>query len=170
MTVIRRLRKAAALTQAALAEAAGTSQPAIAAYEAEKKSPTLGTVDRLARAAGLEATMVFHPAMTREERRSLALHEMIADRLRDDPVAVIGRARETLARMQTIAAPGSQPLREWFVLLDRPVTAIVEVLADPSPWARELRHVTPFAGVLSAEERTRALRAFAEAETEGRRR
>jgi len=169
MTAIRRLRKAAALTQAALAEAAGTSQPTIAAYEAEKKSPTLGTVDRLARAAGLEATMVFHPPMTREERRSLALHETIADRLRNDPVAVLGRARATLARMQSVVAPGSQPLREWSVLLDRPVPAIMEILTDPSPWARELRHLTPFAGVLSAGERTKVLLAFAEAETEGRR-
>ena len=170
MSVIRRMREAAGLTQAALAEAAGTSQPTIAAYEAEKKSPTLNTVNRLARAAALEATVVFHPPMTREERRSLALHEMIADRLRDDPDTVLGRARETLARMQSIAAESSQPLREWSVLLDRPVPAIVEILTDTSPWARELRHVTPFAGVLSAAERAKALRAFAASETEGRNR
>jgi transcriptional regulator with XRE-family HTH domain len=170
MSVIRRLRKAAGLTQAALAEAGGTSQPTIAAYEAEKKSPTLNTVDRLARAAGLEATMVFHPPMTREERRSLALHEVIADRLRDDPDTVLGRARQTLARMQSVAAASSQPLREWSVLLDSPVPAVVEILTDASPWARELRHVTPFAGALSAAERAQALRAFAAAETEMRHR
>ena len=95
---------------------------------------------------------------------------MIADRLRDDPDTVLGRARETLARMQSIAAASSQPLREWSVLLDRPVPAIVEILTDPSPWARELRHVTPFAGVLSAAERAEALRAFAASETEVRNR
>lgn len=166
MSVIRRLREAAGLTQAALAEAGGTSQPTIAAYEAEKKSPTLNTVNRLARAVALEATVVFHPPMTREERRSLAIHAMIADRLREDPETTLGRARETLARMRSVADASSQPLREWSVLLDRPVPAIVEILTDPSPWARELRHVTPFAGVLSASERAEALRAFAAAETE----
>ena len=162
------MREAVGLTQAALAEAGGTSQPTIAAYEAGTKSPTLNTVNRLARAAGLDATVVFHPPMTREDRRSLALHEIIAVRLRDDPETVLRRARETLARMQSIAAASSQPLREWSVLLDRPVPAIVEILTDNSPWARELRHVTPFAGVLSASERAKALRAFAASETEVR--
>jgi len=38
------------------------------------------------------------------------------------------------------------------------------LLTDQDPWARELRHVTPFAGVLSAAERVEAYRAFANAE------
>jgi hypothetical protein len=37
-------------------------------------------------------------------------------------------------------------------------------LTDPSPWVRELRQVTPFAGVLSASERRRVFAAFAEQE------
>jgi hypothetical protein len=39
------------------------------------------------------------------------------------------------------------------LVLDRPVPAIVEMLLDPAPWARELRHTTPFAGILSPTER-----------------
>jgi hypothetical protein len=50
------------------------------------------------------------------------------------------------------------------VLLDRPLESLVAVLTDPSPWARELRHVTPFAGVLSAEERAEVIHAFASKE------
>lgn len=161
MSTIRSLRRASGLTQAALAEAARTSQPTIAAYEADRKSPTLDTVERLARAAGLEATVVFHPPMTREERRSLALHRAIADRLRQDPEGVLSSAHRTLARMSSTASPHSQPIREWAVLLHRPVDALVEVLTDPAPWARELRHVTPFAGVLTASERSEVIRAFA---------
>jgi transcriptional regulator with XRE-family HTH domain len=80
MSAIRTLRRASGLTQAALAQAGHTSQPTIAAYEAGRKSPTLVTVYRLARSAGLEATVIFHPPMTREERRSLALHSAIAKR------------------------------------------------------------------------------------------
>jgi len=158
------------MTQAALAQAGGTSQPTIAAYEAGTKSPTLATVERLARRAGLEATVVFHPPMTREERRSLALHRAIAERLEQDPAAVLDRARQTLTRMLAVASERSQPLREWSVLLDRPLAALLEILTDPSPWARELRHVTPFAGVLSTAERAEIFSAFAQAERHPERR
>lgn len=169
MTAIRTLRRASGLTQAGLAKAGDTSQPAIAAYEAGRKSPTLATVDRLARSAGLEATVVFHPPMTREDRRSLALHRAIAEHMEQNPAAVLHRARQTLARMQAVASEGSQPLREWSVLLDRPLPALLEVLTDPSPWARELRHVTPFAGVLSTGERAEVFRTFAAAERDAER-
>lgn len=75
---IHTLRRRAGLTQASLAEAGGTSQPTIAAYEAGDRVPNLRTADRLAKAAGLEMTIEFGPPLTREERRSLAFHEAIA--------------------------------------------------------------------------------------------
>lgn len=164
MNWIRTLREKAALTQAALAQAGGTSQPTVAAYEAGRKSPTLSTVQRLARALGLEAAVTYHPPMTREERRSLELHRVIAARLRDDPESVLAQARRSLAHMTARADASSQPLREWSVLLNRPVLALLPLLTDPDPWARELRHVTPFAGVLSAAERAEVYRAFADDE------
>lgn len=161
MDPIHALRRRAGLTQAQLAEAAGTSQPAIAAYETGRKSPTLATVRRLAGAVGLDATVEYHPPMTREERRSLLLHRAIARKLLDDPETVRARARRTLAAMR--ARHADMPLlREWAVLLDRPVAALAPVLVDPDPWARELRQVTPFAGVLSAAERADVYRTFAE--------
>jgi len=165
MNPIRSLRERAALTQAALARAGGTSQPAIAAYEAGDKSPTLTTLERLARAVGLEATVDFVPALTREERRSLALHRAIAARLEQNPARVLAQARRTLARMAAAAPMPSVLLREWAVLLERPLDALLPVLTDPRPWARELRHVTPFAGVLSGAERAEVYRAAADAET-----
>jgi len=70
--------------------------------------------------------------------------------------------------MRAGASKRSQPLREWGVVLDRPVASLAEVLTDPSPWARELRHVTPFAGVLTAEARAEAYRDFAEEEARRR--
>ena len=161
---MRTLRERAALTQAALAHAGGTSQPTVAAYEAGRKSPTLSTVRRLARAIGLDAAVTYYPPLTREERRSLDLHRAIAARLRDDPERVLAQARGNVARMMARADASSQPLREWGVLLDRPVQALLPLLTDPDPWARELRHVTPFAGVLSAAERAEVYRAFADDE------
>jgi transcriptional regulator with XRE-family HTH domain len=164
MNPIRRLRERAALTQTALAQAGGTSQPTIAAYEAGDKSPTLTTLERLARAVGLETTVDFVPPLTREDRRSLALHRAIAARLERDPERVLTQARRTLVRMRAAAPLPSLLLREWGVLLERPVDALLPVLTDPRPWARELRHVTPFAGVLSAAERAEVYRAVASAE------
>lgn len=51
---IRRARKAAGLTQSALAELAGTRQGAISAYENGRRDPTVGTLRRLLNAAGYE--------------------------------------------------------------------------------------------------------------------
>lgn len=163
MNPIRRLRARAGVSQAALAKAAGTSQPTVAAYEANRKAPSIDTIRRLARAVGLEAEVTYHPPMTGEERRSLALHRAIAERLEADAEAGLARARANLRRMERVA-PGSPSIREWRVLLKRPIPALLEVLTDPGPWARELRHVTPFAGLLTAAERARIYRAFAEEE------
>jgi transcriptional regulator with XRE-family HTH domain len=158
MNPIRVLRSRASVTQAELATAGGTSQPTIAAYESDRKSPSLATVRRLAARVGLEAWIDYHPPMTREERRSLALHRAIVAHLEGDPDRVIALARANLRRMKRRAR--SHLLDEWDVLLNRPVAALLPVLTDPSMWARELRHVTPFAGVLSAGERTAVYAAF----------
>jgi hypothetical protein len=61
--------------------------------------------------------------------------------------------------------PGARLLLdEWQCLLHRPLDALLPVLTDPSPWTRELRHVTPFTGILSAAERAQVYRAFAQRE------
>lgn len=103
----------------------------------------------------------FEPTLTREDRRSLALHRAIADRLRSEPDATLARAHSVLARMRAANPQAHQLLDEWQLLLRRPLSALLPVLEDPSPWARELRHVTPFAGILSAAERAAVYRAFA---------
>lgn len=164
MNPVRSLRERTNWTQEELARAAGTSQPAIAAYEAGRKSPTIRTVERLASAAGLDAFVRYTTPLTREERRSLALHRAVAVKLHEDPDQVLRQARSNLRRM-VAESPVTLPLlREWKVLLDRPVEALLPLLTDPDEWARELRHVTPFAGILSAGERAEVYRAFAAAE------
>jgi transcriptional regulator with XRE-family HTH domain len=161
MNTVRDLRERCGLTQSRLAELAHTSQPTIAAYESGTKSPNLRTLERLARSVGLEAVVDFVPPLTREDRRSLALHRAIARRLEESPEPILRRARRTLERMRQ-QHPGARPfLSRWRSLLDRPVEEIREVLADPRPSARELRHVTPFGGVLTASERTSVYRRFA---------
>lgn len=164
MHPVRKLRRLAGLTQVRLAELAGTSQATIAAYETGRKSPTLRTLDRLGVAAGLEVAVEFVTPLSREERRSLALHEAIAGRLMDDPVRVVKGAKANLARMTSVHRHALPLLREWKRILDRPVGEIRDALVDPRPRARELRHVTPFAGVLSGPERAEVYRAFRRSE------
>ena len=109
-------------------------------------------------------TVTFHPELTREERRSLHLHAFIAARLERDPAVTVQRAHRNLEVMRE-RHPGAERLfEEWEMLLDRPIRDLAVALVDPGPRGRELRHVTPFAGVLSAPERAEVYRDFAEAE------
>ena len=50
--LIEQARRLAGLTQADLAELAGTSRPTLSAYESGKKSPTLATAERILNVAG----------------------------------------------------------------------------------------------------------------------
>ena len=161
---VRRLRQRAKVTQARLAELAGTSQPAIAAYETGRRTPTLGTLERLARAVDLELAVEFMSPSTREDRRSLFLHEAVAARLEEEPDPIISRARRNLAFLRTRHPHAHQALDQWEDLLERPVSELTQTLRDPRPHARELRQVSPFAGVFSASERAALYRDFRSSE------
>jgi transcriptional regulator with XRE-family HTH domain len=54
---IRNARRRAGLTQAALAERAGTSQATLSAYESGRKEPSLRTLGRVLEAAGARLTV-----------------------------------------------------------------------------------------------------------------
>jgi len=62
--LVRTARRRAGLTQAALAERAGVSQPVIAAYERSRREPTLPTLRKLVRAAGFDLDLELVPART----------------------------------------------------------------------------------------------------------
>lgn len=164
MNDVKALRTSVKMTQCELADRAGTSQPTIAAYEAGRKSPTVRTLTRLADSVGRDVVISFVPSLSREERRSLFLHRAIADRLLRSPDEVVSKARENLEGMLGQHAEAGMLLDEWNRILDRPIDEVVDVMVDPRPFARELRHVTPFAGVLTAAERARVGREFTEVE------
>lgn len=58
--LIERARERSGLTQAALAEAAGTSRTTLNAYERGRKFPTAATLERILVAAGFELAAVPH--------------------------------------------------------------------------------------------------------------
>jgi transcriptional regulator with XRE-family HTH domain len=158
MNPILRLRREQGLTQQTLAARAGTSQATIAAYESGVKSPTFRTVQRMAGSLGLEAVIDFVPEMTYADRRSLAFHEAIAMMLRLDSKAVVAKAKRHLARLKTLHPHAHALLDHWSIWLRLPVDDLIARMTDPEPFAREMRQVSPFAGVLDARQRARLLR------------
>ena len=158
--IVRKLRLSRDLTQAELAARAGTSQPTVAAYESGTKSPTLRTLHRLARAASAELVVRAVPALTREDRRSLAWHEAVALALRERPDAALALARDNLERWGRGGTSGRALLDRWRSWLTLPVPDLTLLMLDPGPVGREMRQVSPFAGVLGAPERARVLERF----------
>lgn len=82
--LIAEARKRAGLTQAALAERAGTHQSVVARWEGGRNTPDLATVQRLIRAAGFELAVSIHPSDDHDLtliRRQLRLlpHQRLAD-------------------------------------------------------------------------------------------
>lgn len=98
----------------------------------------------------------------RADQRSRWLNIAVAGELVRDPDAALQRARANLALLKNHhpRGRGAQWLREWEKLLDGPIDDVLDALTSQTPRSRELRANSPFAGVLSSEERERTLLAF----------
>lgn len=88
------------------------------------------------------------------DQRSLALHQLIAQRLRQQPQR-LERVRQTLARWKIIVAPNSQPyVAEWQRLIDAGMDAVLSAAVEDSERAAALRQCTPLGNVLTPQERS----------------
>lgn len=107
--------------------------------------------------------------LTRDQRKSLWLAYAVAARVVEEPQLVLAHARANLARLLATSARGSARvwLQQWGTILAGPVEDVLDALTSRSPRSRELRQNTPFAGVLSEDQRARALRGFAAAQAAG---
>lgn len=79
-----------------------------------------------------------------------------------DPEGTLAKARaniETLSRTHQGSAAGRW-IEQWQIVLDGPLDALLDLLTSSSARAIELRQNSPFAGVLSEQERQAALAAF----------
>ena len=94
------------------------------------------------------------------DARSLALHCLVARKLMANP-ALLEQAHSTLRRW---SAQASQPLpayfAEWERILERPPEQIAGFLVQMSDDATRLRQSSPFATLLTQEERSRVYAAF----------
>lgn len=89
--------------------------------------------------------------------RSKALHVHIGRKLMRRP-ELIGNARERLQRMYQSTPYSKDYLDQWDELLAGPLQRMLQVLGADDEQSRALRHVSPFAGILSETERKRILR------------
>jgi transcriptional regulator with XRE-family HTH domain len=160
MNPIKRLRTQTGATQKQLALRASTSQPTIAAYETGQKSPTLETLERLARSLGLEVSISFVPPLTREDLRSLAYHMAIIGKLKIAKASILTKARKNLEAMAKSHPHGAPLFKRWRQWLDFPLDDLINLCLDPGLLARDMRQVTPFAGVLNAKERLHVIKGF----------
>jgi hypothetical protein len=88
------------------------------------------------------------------EERSLAIHRVVAERLRQDP-RLVSMAR---ARVEGWLKDGSvHPTYAgaWHRLLGGPLDALLLVLSSPAEDARALRQCSPFAGIVDPRTRWR---------------
>jgi hypothetical protein len=91
------------------------------------------------------------------EARSLAYHQLIAERLEHEPALLeVARARvhEWLAKSRPTPFYAS----EWARILQQPCAAVAAFLRDEGEHATELRQSTPFAGAIEPRERWRIWR------------
>jgi hypothetical protein len=91
------------------------------------------------------------------ERRRLALARATASRIRDDP-ALLQVGRENLPAIR--AHSGGLALNlcdEWEHLIAAGPEAVADALVDPTEHGHDLRQQSPFAGVLTNEERWAAI-------------
>jgi excisionase family DNA binding protein len=114
---------------------------------------------RRVRRADVEGLRTRTQRSTRDQDRSLWLGYAIAGKLTVDPPGVMEKARTNLAHLKRVhsGGPSRRWLAEWEKLLDGPAEGVLDALTSRAPRARELRQNSPFAGVLSEEERRRVL-------------
>ena len=72
-----------------------------------------------------------------------------------DPEPVIAKARVNLEKMRRLHPAAADTFDQWQRILRGSPEEIVRVLTSTDQASLELRHVTPFAGVLDARERAR---------------
>ena len=158
--LIQEMRKESGLSFRALAERAGTSAPTLSNYERGHIEPKLSTLLRLAEASGTELVVLVVPKLTQAERMTMALHRAVASKLLQNRDRVVRIACKNLAIQRKADTQGrsKEYFDAWESLLKND-EGLLEILTSTSRRARELRPASPFAGVLSDEERLEILQA-----------
>jgi hypothetical protein len=92
-----------------------------------------------------------------QDDRSLAIHELIAQRLREDP-SLLAQPRERLAAWRAVRDMHQKYIDAWDELLNGPLERLLAFLVERSEWATAMRHTSPFAGIIDFRTRDRIWR------------
>lgn len=94
------------------------------------------------------------------DRRSLALHQAVAEKLRRDP-SLLAIALANLDRWETRGASHAQPyLEAWRQIIDSGLNNCLQAMVEDSERSTALRQSSPFAGVLTDAERLTIFQVF----------
>jgi hypothetical protein len=93
------------------------------------------------------------------ELQALAYHRLVAERLDED---IVDNARRRLRRWRSQGRVDPRWAEEWERVLELPLPRIAKTISADTKRARELRQTSPFAGVLTEQERRRLLHAVEE--------
>ena len=128
------------------------------AYRQRKRDAGLTSVRRWEPADGAPAGRYSDHRIP--DARSLAMHCKIVQKISRDPL-LIDKAKANLSRWSAkIDGPKPRYLKEWQEILDKPWLTIAEMMTSMSEDATRLRSSSPFAGILSEEEREQIYAAF----------
>jgi hypothetical protein len=94
------------------------------------------------------------PRLARTEKKALALHRWLAQRVRDNP-ALVFRAKERIDWLMEMNPAGMPYYRKWNVLLDGPLDVLLDVMICSSEHACALRQESPFVDLVDQRERAR---------------
>ncbi|GIM95846.1 transcriptional regulator [Paractinoplanes toevensis] len=111
----------------------------------------------------VEAFLHPQPKLTRDQLKSLWLHQAVAGNLVADPDLVLAKASENLDRLLQLHRNTMAEvwLTRWQERIDEGPGAVLRALTSEDPESLELRQNSPFAGVLPQEQRRKVLAAFA---------
>lgn len=157
---VRELARLSGVTPAAVikwerSEAEGTAQIRTVAKALNALGETLVTSSRPSRGSAEK------PMERREDRTSLELHRAVAKKMISDPEAVFEKVPENIEvlRTQVRGSLAHEWLDEWQSLVEsRSLGGLVDVMLGTDPRSVDLRQVSPFAKVLSQDERIAAIR------------
>lgn len=166
--LVRARRVRLGLSQRAAAAICGIPQSMLSRIESGQTQPSLVTLERIlgGLGAGLTLTVTSLNEASderREKQRSVWLNRAVVGELARDPDRVIGVARENIARWREVHAERPSilaALDRWSQILDDGPDAIALMLNAQTEEAADLRQNSPFAGVLSPEQRTQVLASF----------
>lgn len=163
-TLIRdaRLRRGVGVRE--LARRCGVAAPTVLGWERAEASESIqfGTLERALAAMGERLTVAGRPEHARaerlerrEHRLGLELHRTIAMKLIEHPEPVLASARERLSPMRESVQGGAKAwVDRWESLIEsRDLGGLVDVMLGTTQADIDLRSVSPFTGLLSADER-----------------